>query len=193
MSEAEIPAGPLGEALDRLRERFAGSVLDSSFVRGELSVRILPSALLEVLRFLKHEAGFNALNDVVGLDNLKPPAPRGTGGAPAPPGTAGPAGEPGSAAPVPVGPSKRFTVLYLLYRFPEARRIRVAVDLDEGESPDSAVAVYGAADWAEREIFDMFGIVFKGHPDLRRVYLPDEFEGFPLRKDFPLEGKVRAD
>ena len=53
----------------------------------------------------------------------------------------------------------------------------------------SLVPLYPAADWAEREIFDMFGIVFTGHPDLRRVYLPDEFAGFPLRKDFPLEGK----
>jgi NADH-quinone oxidoreductase subunit C len=95
-----------------------------------------------------------------------------------------PAGRTGEA------PEKRFTVLYLLYRFPEGCRIRIAVDLDEGEAVDSAVPIYRAADWAEREIFDMFGVVFTGHPDLRRVYMPDEFDGHPLRKDFPLEGKT---
>jgi NADH-quinone oxidoreductase subunit C len=174
MSGVEIDVAPLKEAFDRLRDRFPESVLEATFVRKELSVKIRRTDLVEVLRFLKREAGFNALNDVVGLDNLKPPAPRGAGEAPAPAG-------------------KRFSLLYLLYRFPEGCRIRVAVDLDEGEPVDSIVPVYRAAEWAEREIFDMFGIPFAGHPDLRRVYLPDEFEGFPLRKDFPLEGKTRAE
>jgi NADH-quinone oxidoreductase subunit C len=175
MSDAEIDVAPLREAFDRLRDRFPESVLETTFVRKELAVRVRRADLVEVLRFLKCEIGFNALNDVVGLDNLKPI-----------PGAAASA-----AAPPPVG--KRFTVLYLLYRFPEGCRIRIGVDLDEGEAVDSIVPVYRAADWAEREIFDMFGIVFAGHPGLRRVYLPDEFEGFPLRKDFPLEGKTRAD
>jgi NADH:ubiquinone oxidoreductase subunit C len=91
--------------------------------------------------------------------------------------------------PSPLGEGrKRFSVLYQLYRFPGFQRVRLVVDLDEGEPVDSIVPLYRAADWAEREIFDMFGIPFAGHPDLRRIYMPDEFVGHPLRKDFPLEG-----
>ena len=83
----------------------------------------------------------------------------------------------------------RFAVLYLLYKFPEALRVRLRVAVDEAEALPSATALFRAAGWMEREIFDMFGIRFEGHPDLRRVYLPDDFEGFPLRKDYPLEGE----
>jgi len=181
MLDEPIDVAPLAQAFERLRDRFPESVLGASFAKRELVVRVRREDVVPVLRFLKYEIGFNALNDIVGLDNLRPVlASRGTAG----------------AAPVlPTGrtveaPEKRFTVLYLLYRFPEGCRIRIAVDLDEGEAVDSAVPIYRAADWAEREIFDMFGVVFTGHPDLRRVYMPDEFDGHPLRKDFPLEGKT---
>jgi NADH-quinone oxidoreductase subunit C len=169
MLDEPIDAAPLAEAFERLRGRFPESVLGASYVRKELVVRVRREDLVPVLRFLKYEEGFNALNDVVGLDNLKPVPP------------AGPT--PAAAA------ARRFTLLYLLYRFPEACRVRVAVDAGEGETVDSIVDLYPAADWAEREVFDMFGVVFAGHPDLRRVYLPDEFEGHPLRKDFPLQGR----
>lgn len=172
MLDGPIDAAPLAQAFARLRDRFPESVLDASYARKELVVRVRREDIVPVLRFLKFEAGFNALNDIVGLDNLKPAV------------SVLPSGRTGET------PDKRFTVLYLLYRFPEACRIRIAVGLDDGESVDSAVPIYRAADWAEREIYDMFGIVFTGHPDLRRAYLPDEFEGHPLRKDFPLEGKT---
>lgn len=191
MLDEPIDVAPLAEALDRLRGRFPESVRGASFARRELVVRIRRGDVVPVLRFLKHEIGFNALNDVIGLDNLRPALLSGRAGeAPVlPPGRTGealalPSGRTGEA------PGKRFTVLYLLYRFPEGCRIRISADLDEGETVDSAVPIYRAADWAEREIYDMFGIVFAGHPDLRRVYLPEEFEGHPLRKDFPLEGKT---
>ncbi|MGZ5495774.1 MAG: NADH-quinone oxidoreductase subunit C, partial [Candidatus Aminicenantales bacterium] len=81
-------------------------------------------------------------------------------------------------------------VVYRLFKFPGAVRARLAVEVGDGESLPSAVPVYRAADWAEREAFDMFGIPFEGHPDLRRIYLPDDFEGHPLRKDFPLAGRT---
>ena len=83
----------------------------------------------------------------------------------------------------------RFSVLYQLYKFPAPLRLRLVVDVAEGGEVDSIVSIHPAADWAEREIFDMFGIAFAGHPDLRRVYLDAGFEGHPLRKDFPLQGK----
>jgi NADH-quinone oxidoreductase subunit C len=184
MLDEPIDVAPLASAFERLRDRFPEAILGASFARRELVVRVRREDIVPVLRFLKYEAGFNALNDIVGLDNLRPVPP--AKAAPAAPSvaTVPPSGRTGEA------PAMRFTVLYLLYRFPEGCRIRIAVDLDECDAVDSAVPIYRAADWAEREIFDMFGIVFSGHPDLRRVYMPDEFDGHPLRKDFPLEGKT---
>ena len=191
MPDVRIDAAPLADSYERLKERFPESILAVAFVKGELSVSIRREDILPVLRFLKHEAGFNALTDIIGIDNLKP-APS---AAPVLPSgrmveaTALPTGRTVEATAATALP-KRFSILYQLYRFPECCRIRIGFDLEEGEAADSAVPVYKAADWAEREIFDMFGIVFDGHPDLRRIYMPDEFEGFPLRKDFPLEGKT---
>ena len=186
MPDVRIDAAPLADSFERLKERFPESVLSVAFVKGELSVSIRREDILPVLRFLKHEAGFNALTDIIGIDNLKPALPP---PAAPPTGRTAEAAAGASVLPAPA-PQKRFSILYQLYRFPECCRIRIGFDLEEGEAADSAVPVYKAADWAEREIFDMFGIVFDGHPDLRRIYMPDEFEGFPLRKDFPLEGKT---
>lgn len=82
----------------------------------------------------------------------------------------------------------RFDVVYHFYSFSKNDRIRVKCTAGEGEEVPSIAAVYLAANWSERETFDMFGIQFKGHPDLRRILTWDGFNGFPLRKDFPLEG-----
>lgn len=80
---------------------------------------------------------------------------------------------------------KPFEVIYILYRFPpHNERIRVKVHAGEGEKVPSAVEVFSTANWLEREVFDMFGIVFEGHPDLRRILLPEEWQGHPLRKDY---------
>jgi NADH-quinone oxidoreductase subunit C len=160
MPDVEIDRPDLNQIREVLTEKFGASILDATYVHKELSFKIRKEDLLAILGFLKTAQGFNALNDMIGLDH---PAPLGEG-------------------------RKRFSVLYQLYRFPGFQRVRVVVDLDEGESVDSIVPLYRAADWAEREIFDMFGIPFAGHQDLRRIYMPDEFVGHPLRKDFPLEG-----
>ena len=79
----------------------------------------------------------------------------------------------------------RFEVVYQLNSLTRGHRIRVKIAVD-GSEPwvHSVVGVWGAADWLERECFDMFGIVFKGHPDLRRILMYDSFEGHPLRKDY---------
>ena len=161
MPEDQADRPELRELLAALAGRFAGAVLASVVDEGELSVRLSKDALASALRFLKEEAGFNALEDIAAFDNL------------------------GSAA----EGGQRFTVVYRLCKLPGALRARVAVDVGEGESLASAVPLYRSADWAEREAFDMFGVRFEGHPDLRRIYMPDEFEGYPLRKDFPLAGR----
>ncbi|MEP7132301.1 MAG: NADH-quinone oxidoreductase subunit C [Acidobacteriota bacterium] len=82
----------------------------------------------------------------------------------------------------------RFDVVYHFYSFSKNARIRVKCGAAEGEDVPSIALVYLAANWCERETFDMFGIRFSGHPDLRRILTWDGFHGHPLRKDFPLEG-----
>jgi NADH-quinone oxidoreductase subunit C len=146
--------------VEELKERFREAIAEVSFEKRELAVKTGPDSLLAVLEYLKTRQGFNALDDMIGLDH--PPQPD--------------------------EDKKRFSVLYQLRKFPGALRIRVAIDVDEGQPVPSITPIYPSANWAERETFDMFGIRFSGHPDLRRIYLPEEFAGHPLRKDFPLEG-----
>ena len=79
---------------------------------------------------------------------------------------------------------KQFDVLWILYSFPRNERMRVKTRIAEAETAPSAVALWPGANWLERECYDMFGIKFEGHPDLRRILLPDEWKGYPLRKDY---------
>jgi len=151
----------LQRAYEFLTGKLGGSILGSSFEKRELAVRIKREDLLPVLAALRHELGFSVLEDIIGLDNLL---------------------SPGEGLP-------RFSLLYQLYEFPGFARLRIVVDAAEGEEVDSAASIYPSANWAEREIFDLLGIRFRGHPDLRRIYMPENYEGHPLRKDFPLEGK----
>jgi NADH-quinone oxidoreductase subunit C len=156
----EFPA--LSAVHDALTARFGSAILESAVIKKELSVRIKTESLLPIATFLKSEQEFNALSDMIGLDHPGTPAEGRT----------------------------RFSVLYQFYKYPAHLRLRLVVDVGEGGEVASVVSVYKSADWAEREIFDMFGIRFAGHPDLRRIYLEPEFEGYPLRKDFPLQGKL---
>ena len=87
---------------------------------------------------------------------------------------------------------KRFDVVYHLLSFSRNRRIRVKVQCDENTPVPSAAGVHPCANWFEREAFDMFGIVFEGHPDLRRLLTDYGFAGYPLRKDFPMTGYVEV-
>jgi NADH-quinone oxidoreductase subunit C len=80
----------------------------------------------------------------------------------------------------------RFDLVYVLYSFARNERIRVKTRIPEGYRPATAAGVHLTANWLEREVFDMFGIEFAGHPDLRRILLPEEWEGHPLRKDYSI-------
>ena len=150
----------LKDVQEALASRFGPALAGSAFRLGELSLKLAKEELRPALEFLKFELGFETLDDIIGLDN---------------------------SASAPAG-GARFSVLYQLRRAPGPLRLRLSVDLAENETVASAVPVYRSADWAEREIFDLLGIRFDGHPDLRRIYLPEDFTGFPLRKDFPLAG-----
>jgi NADH-quinone oxidoreductase subunit C len=88
--------------------------------------------------------------------------------------------------------AERFELVYMLYSFSKNRRIRVKSAIAEGVDAPSAVAVFNGANWLEREAFDMFGVRFSGHPDLRRMLLPEDWSGFPLRKDHSIVGMDHA-
>ena len=83
---------------------------------------------------------------------------------------------------------KRFDLVLCLYSIPHRQRVRIKVRAAEGEAVASVTGVWPAANWLEREVFDMFGIPFSGHPDLRRLLMPADWQGHPQRKDYPLEG-----
>lgn len=93
-----------------------------------------------------------------------------------------------TAAHYPDREAGRFEVVYIAYGFEANRRVRLKVRTDEGEPVPTVVPVWRGADWLEREIWDMFGVTFEGHPDMTRILLWEGFNGHPLRKDFPVEG-----
>ena len=79
---------------------------------------------------------------------------------------------------------QQFEVVWILYSFPRNERIRVKALISENENAPSVTTLWSAANWLEREVFDMFGILFEGHPDMRRILLPEGWKGHPLRKDY---------
>ncbi len=85
----------------------------------------------------------------------------------------------------------RFTVVCILMNMATQARLIVKSRVAEGESIASLTGLWHAANWAERETFDMFGIAFEGHPDLTRIFMPEDYDGFPMRRDFPLQGHLR--
>ena len=82
--------------------------------------------------------------------------------------------------------AERFDLVYILYSFSRNERVRVKTAIADGYRPATATTVHLTANWLEREVFDMFGIEFEGHPDMRRILLPEEWQGYPLRKDYSI-------
>lgn len=82
------------------------------------------------------------------------------------------------------GREKRFDLVWIIYSFAKNHRLRVKAFAADGESPATTTSVHATANWLEREIFDMFGIAFEGHPNMTRILMPDEWQGHPLRKDY---------
>ena len=144
--------------------------------------------LREAELHLRDELGFNYLTDVAGADYL------GWGGEVA--GSWGSADGRDLNVPYTLGASlvaepkpKRFSLSYHLVALRDKPlRVRLQTWLDENETVASAVEIWPAADWLEREVYDLMGIVFDGHPNLVRILTPDDWEGHPLRKDYPVEG-----
>jgi NADH-quinone oxidoreductase subunit C len=144
-----------------LRDRIGPDAFSTSEFRGDHRVVVPAGRIFDALRCLKEECGFDMLIDVTAVDYLYYPDAK-----------------------------DRFGVVYALLNTTSGERLYVKSFLNE---PDleipSAVPLWKGADWMEREVFDMYGIVFAGHPDLRRILMPEEFTAFPLRKDYPLRGR----
>ena len=157
---------------------------------GETTLVVDPSRIVEACTHLRDEDGYNELVDLSGVDYLG----WGEKGVAGYIGTAGgrDLNEPGAQGygRLPDPKPKRFAVVYHLLRVSaHPARLRLRAWLDDGEEIESVISVWPAADWYERETYDMYGIVFRGHPNLVRILMPDEWEGFPLRKDYPLGGE----
>jgi NADH-quinone oxidoreductase subunit C len=150
--------------VERLQARFAasGQIVETHAHRGDHTVVVDRQILPDVLRFCRDEPdlGFDMLTDLTAVDYSKFPGRED-------------------------GP--RFEVIYLLLSIPHNHRLRLKVRVSEDEGAvATATGVWPIANWLEREVWDMFGIRFVGHPDLRRLLLYEEFVGHPLRKDYPI-------
>ncbi len=167
-------------------------LVDSAEAYGETTLRVDPARLVEACTYLRDEEGFRFLSDISSADYLGWP-----GGVEDVAGYIGTArgrdvNSPGSQglARLPEPKPKRFSVSYhLLAIGPGARRARAQVWLDDGERVPSVISVWPAADWHEREAFDMMGISIEGHPNLVRILMDEDWEGHPQRKDYPIGGE----
>lgn len=153
-----------GEAiLARLRDRFGDRVVETHAHRGDHTAVLARDALVDALRMCRNDGDlrFDLLVDITAVDYLKFPGRED-------------------------GP--RFEVIYHLCSVPHNHRIRLKVRVEEDDAVvPSATGFWPIANWLEREVWDMFGIRFAGHPDPRRLLLYEEFVGHPLRKDYPID------
>jgi NADH/F420H2 dehydrogenase subunit C len=165
-------------------------LVESREAHGETTLVVDPPRLVEACAHLRDKQGFDMLVDVAATDYLGWGSPGVSGYI----GTAQgrnlnrPMTQGLQALPAPK--PKRFAVNYHLLAIQQgARRVRVQIWLDEGEPVPSVISVWPAADWHEREAWDMMGIAIEGHPNLERLIMDEDWEGHPLRKDYPLGGE----
>ncbi len=151
-----------GEILQRLRDRFGAAIVETHEFRGDTTAVVERTALVDALRFCRDEPAltFDMLTDLTAADYLKFPGR-----------------EDGS----------RFEVVYQLYSLTHNHRLRLKVRVEEDDAVvPTAVALWPIANWLEREVWDMFGVRFDGHPDPRRLLMYEQFVGHALRKDYPI-------
>jgi NADH-quinone oxidoreductase subunit C len=149
--------------LEKLKSRFgeAGWRYSESPKNKNRRITVPSGQVFEYLTFLKNDLGFDMLVDITCVDYLHYR-----------------------------GAKDRFGLVYNILNTNSGERLIVRAYLNEPDlTVPSAVPLWEGANWLEREVYDMFGIVFEGHPDLRRILMPPEFEAFPLRKDYPLRGR----
>lgn len=148
------------EVAQKLKDTYTEEVLDVTAYRDQVSVTVKKERIRDIFRYLHDEPtlSFDLLKDLCGVDHLGKK-------------------------------DTRFEVVYHLYSIEHEHMIRVKVPVSEDDcSVDSVTPIWIGVDWHERECFDMYGIEFKGHPDPRRILMPEDWEGHPLRKDYPAKG-----
>jgi len=151
---------PSAELVEAFRAEFPDAVRSVREALGEVTCQVDASSIVELCRFLRDDPrfAFNMLADLCGAD-------------------------------LGIDQEPRFEVIYHLNSLTKFHRLRLKATI-AGEEPSiaSVTSVWKTANWLERETFDMFGILFEGHPDLRRILMPEEFQWHPLRKDYPVRG-----
>jgi len=144
-----------------LRERFGSDSFTTSEFRDNRRIHVQPNRVFAFLKFLKEDAGLDLVFEITATDYLKYPGAR-----------------------------DRFGVVWGLTNTATGARVFLKTFVNE---PDltlaSAFPLWKGADWLEREVYDMYGIVFEGHPNLKRILMPEAYTSFPLRKDYPLRGR----
>ncbi len=148
------------EVAEKIKAEFPDDVLEIKEFREQVGITLKRENIVAIIGHLRDNPafGFHLLKDLSGVDYQGKKTPR-------------------------------FEVVYHLYSLRHNRMIRLNVQVPEDDpSVDSVTGIFKGADWHERECFDLFGITFRNHPDLRRILLPEDWEGYPLRKDYPVEG-----
>ena len=159
MEDVSMEKAELSQIVSTLQD--AGQIVSDSEFRGDHRVVVQRAQFFPLMRRLRNEFDFDMLTDVTCVDYLSYPKAE-----------------------------NRFGLLYSLFSTVSNQRIFVRLFLNESDlEVPSLVPIWEGANWLEREVWDMFGIRFRGHPDLRRILLPEAFESHPLRKDYPLQGR----
>jgi NADH-quinone oxidoreductase subunit C len=164
MSEETVQNEVQAAEVVALQKHFGDQVLSVTESVDCPVVMLARDSIVDVCHFLKSEHGYDQMMDLCGVDMSEHPLHK-----------------EGDA---------RFLVVYNLLSVEHNRRIRLKIGVNDRELVDSTVEVWPTSNWFEREAFDMYGIIFNHHPDLRRILTDYGFEGYPLRKDFPLTGRV---
>jgi len=162
ISVIHAPTWPM--EVTALQKKFGNDVLSVEQGLDCVCIRLATGAIAEACHYLKGTQGFEQVMDICGVDMSE---------------------FPGHATDAP-----RFEVVYHLLSVSKNKRLRLKVAVNERDLVDSVTEVWPTANWFEREAFDLFGIIFNHHPDLRRLLTDYGFEGYPLRKDFPVTGRV---
>ena len=152
----------LAEIADTLRAAHPGAMVESAIALGELTITTLPKDLVTIVRTLRGDPKLGFVS-LTDICGVDFPSR-----------------------------AKRFEVVYHLLSPTQNLRVRLKVATDEDTPVPSIVGVFAGADWYEREVYDLYGVLFEGHPDLRRILTDYGFDGHPLRKDFPLSGYVEV-